>query len=91
MSKMYRALEKAQRERRATVKSIKTEKGPIVSKGSIKEKPADRSMYLSGPNALAAEEFRKLRTMIFQTSTSKPMQRENRRSRVIWRSLFPMG
>jgi len=74
MSKMHKALEKAQRERRATVKSIKTEKGPIVSKGSIKEKPADRSMYLSGPNALAAEEFRKLRTMIFQTSTSKPMQ-----------------
>jgi len=57
MSKMYRALEKAQRERRATVKSIKTEKGPIVSKGSIKEKPADRSMYLSGPNALAAHDF----------------------------------
>lgn len=77
MSKMHKALEKAERERRATVKSIKTgkaEKGPIVSKGSIKEKPGDRPMYLTGASALAAEEFRKLRTMIFQTSVSKPMQ-----------------
>ena len=74
MSKMHKALEKAERERRTTVKSIKTGKGPIISKGSVKEKPADRSMYLTGPNAHAAEEFRKLRTMMFQTSVSKPMR-----------------
>ncbi len=74
MSKMYRALEKAQRERRTTVKSIRTERMPIVSKGSTKEKPSDRTIYLRGQNALAAEEFRKLRTMIFQASVTKPMQ-----------------
>jgi capsular exopolysaccharide synthesis family protein len=31
-------------------------------------------MYLNGPNLIAAEEFRKLRTFIFQSSISKPMQ-----------------
>jgi capsular exopolysaccharide synthesis family protein len=74
MSKMYKVLEKAERERRTTIKSVRTKKGPIVSRASAKEKPADRSIYLTGPNALAAEEFRKLRTIIFQTSISKPMQ-----------------
>ncbi|NIO20712.1 MAG: hypothetical protein GTN76_08245, partial [Candidatus Aenigmarchaeota archaeon] len=74
MSKIYKALEKADRERRATIKSIRTEKIPVVSKGSTKEKPFDRTTYLTEPNALAAEEFRKLRTIIFQTSSSKSMQ-----------------
>jgi len=73
---MYKALEKAERERRANVKSVRTvKKSPIVSKESTKKKTAaEGSMYLAGRNALAAEEFRKLRTMIFQTSISKPMQ-----------------
>jgi capsular exopolysaccharide synthesis family protein len=71
---MYKALEKAERERRASVKSIKTKKRPIVFKKSVKAKPSGRPMYLTGESALAAEEFRKLRTLIFQTSLSKPMQ-----------------
>ena len=74
MSKIYKALEKAERERKATVKSIRPEKSPIISKGPIKEKPVDHSIYITAPNLIAAEEFRKLRTLIFQTSISKPMQ-----------------
>ena len=74
MSRIYKVLEKAEREQKASVKSIGTEKGPIISKGSIKEKPGDRSVYPTGPNTIAAEEFRKLRTIIFKTSISKPMQ-----------------
>lgn len=73
MSKIYKALEKAERERKATVKSLRPEKSPVVPKRSIKEKLRDRSIYLSGPDSIAAEEFRKLRTTIFQTSISKPM------------------
>lgn len=74
MSKMYKVLEKAERERKARVERIKTPKSPTVPKESVKEKPSGRPMYLTGESALAAEEFRKLRTLIFQTSISKPMQ-----------------
>ena len=73
MSNIYKALEKAERERKATVKSLRTEKSPIVPKRSIQEKPRERSISLSGPDSIAAEEFRKLRTTIFQTSISKPI------------------
>ncbi|MFX0200780.1 MAG: CpsD/CapB family tyrosine-protein kinase [Candidatus Hodarchaeota archaeon] len=74
MSNLLKALEKVERERKITVKSISTEKGPIVIKRSIKEKPRDRSLYFTGPSAVATEEFRKLRTLIFKTSAAKPMQ-----------------
>ena len=74
MSKIYKALEKAERERKATVKSFRTEKSPIISKIPVREKATDRSISLTGLNTIAAEEFRKLRTLIFQTSASKPMQ-----------------
>ena len=79
MSRIYKALEKAERERKATVTSLRPEETPIISKEQIEEKPRDRSTYIAGtyiagPNTIAAEEFRKLRTLIFQTSKSKPMR-----------------
>jgi capsular exopolysaccharide synthesis family protein len=79
MSKIYKALEKAERERKAAVTSLRPEKAPIISREQTKEKPEDRSTYgagtyIAGPNTIAAEEFRKLRTLIFHTSRSKPMR-----------------
>lgn len=74
MSKMYKALEKAERERKHTVKSIGAKKSSIISKESIKEKSGERSISIPRPNDIAAEEFRKLRTVILQTSISRPMQ-----------------
>jgi protein-tyrosine kinase len=71
---MYKALEKAERERKDTVKSIGTEKSPIISKESSKENKGERSISIPRPNPIAAEEFRKLRTMILRTSISRPMQ-----------------
>jgi len=74
MSKIYKALEKAERERKHTVKSIGAKKSPIISKGSSKERTSERPISLTRLNTIAAEEFRKLRTVIFKTSISKPMQ-----------------
>jgi capsular exopolysaccharide synthesis family protein len=106
MSRIYEALEKAERERKSTGKNVESEKktigvGPIpfveetpevrktpgvvktqgtekiptVQKAPISEKPGDRAiMPPTRMDALAAEEFRKLRTMILHTSASKPMQ-----------------
>jgi protein-tyrosine kinase len=74
MSRIYEALEKAERERKATVTSLMAEKPPIISKEQIQEKPGGRLTYIAGPNTVAAEEFRKLRTLVFHTSMSKPMQ-----------------
>ncbi|MFX0199043.1 MAG: polysaccharide biosynthesis tyrosine autokinase [Candidatus Hodarchaeota archaeon] len=74
MSILYKALEKAERERKAALKSVRSEKGPIIPIRSIRERRVHRSISLTGPNTIAAEEFRKLRTLIFQTSISKPMQ-----------------
>jgi len=74
MSKIYKALEKAERERKAVVEIIEAEKPPTVPKEPIDEKPRAHSMLLTATNTTAAEEFRKLRTLIFRTSMSKPMQ-----------------
>jgi capsular exopolysaccharide synthesis family protein len=84
MSKMYKALQKAEKERKATVKSIAAQKRTIPSRKSVPRRRDDRkpsarkpdvsSMYLTGPHAVAVEEFRKLRTIIFQASITKPMQ-----------------
>jgi capsular exopolysaccharide synthesis family protein len=40
----------------------------------IQDKPGGCPTYIAGPNTVAAEEFRKLRTLIFRPSMSKPMQ-----------------
>ena len=106
MSRIYEALEKAERERKSAGKNVESEKKtigvgpiplveeipevrktpgvvktpgaektPIIPKVPIKEKPGDRViMPPTRLDAVAAEEFRKLRTIIFHISVSKPMQ-----------------
>jgi capsular exopolysaccharide synthesis family protein len=71
---MYKALEKAEKERKATLKRIKPAKSSVIPGESTKKKSGTRSMYVNGAGTGAAEEFRKLRTMILQTATVKPMQ-----------------
>jgi receptor protein-tyrosine kinase/non-specific protein-tyrosine kinase len=77
MSILYKALEKASMEREAARKrgkASRAKESSIISLGKIKGQRHPRSLTLAKEGFIATEEFRKLRTHIFQLSKSKPMQ-----------------